>query len=144
LAVDFTLNSDLLDVFSTEEVDLNKSRAILEEIRRTGVTPDAVTLEFALRRTLEQLFIRFVANPLEPGLLQRLQQTINLVLSLPFEVRIWEAQNTYYRMMRDYAGQVLERAEHGDADARAWLEGFTELGETLKVRVEITAAVGTA
>jgi hypothetical protein len=144
LAVDFTLNSDLLDIFSTEEVDLNKSRAILEEIHRTGVTPDAVTLEFALRRTLEHLFIRFVANPLEPGLLQRLQQTINLVLSLPFEVRIWEAQNTYYRMMRDYAGQILERAEHGDADARAWLEGFTELGETLKVRVEITAAVGTA
>ncbi len=144
LAVDFTLNSDLLDIFSAEEVDLNKSRAILEEIHRTGVTPDAVTLEFALRRTLEHLFIRFVANPLEPGLLQRLQQTINLVLSLPFEVRIWEAQNTYYRMMCNYAGQILERAEHGDADARGWLEGFTELGETLKVRVEITAAVGTA
>jgi len=144
LAVDFTLNSDLLDIFSAEEVDLNKSRAILEEIHRTGVTPDAVTLEFALRRTLEHLFIRFVANPLEPGLLQRLQQTINLVLSLPFEVRIWEAQNTYYRMMCNYAGQILERAEHGDADARGWLEAFTELGETLKVRVEITAAVGTA
>jgi len=88
-----------------------------------------VTLEFALRRTLEHLFIRFVANPLEPGLLQRLQQTINLVLSLPFEVRIWEAQNTYYRMMCNYAGQILERAEHGDADARGWLEAFTELGE---------------
>ena len=133
LAVDFTLNSDLLDVFSTEEVDLNKSRAILEEIRRTGVTPDAVTLEFALRRTLEQLFIRFVANPLEPGLLQRLQQTINLVPSSPFEVRIWEAQNTYYRMMRDYAGQVLERAEHGDADARAWLVSVADLPNSVKL-----------
>ena len=76
LAVDFTLNSDLLDAFSVEEVDLNKSREILEEIRRTGVTPDAVTLEFALRRTIERLFTRFVAHPTEPGLLARLQETI--------------------------------------------------------------------
>ena len=48
---------------------------------------------------------------MEPGLLQRLQETIDLVLSLPFEVRLWEAQNTYYRMMRDVAGDVRERAE---------------------------------
>ncbi|HYK51615.1 MAG TPA: DUF3536 domain-containing protein, partial [Terriglobales bacterium] len=69
LAVDFTLNSELLDAFSNGEVDLPKSRAILDEIRRTGVKPDAVTLEFALRRTIEHLFTRFVANPMEPGLL---------------------------------------------------------------------------
>ena len=68
------------------KVDLEKSRDILEEIRRTGVNPDAVTLEFALRRTIERLFAKFVANPMEPGLLRRLQETIDLVLSLPFEV----------------------------------------------------------
>jgi hypothetical protein len=142
LAVDFTLNSDLLDAFSVEEVDLNKSREILEEIRRTGVKPDAVTLEFALRRTIERLFTRFVADPMEPGLLPRLQETIELVLSLPFEVRLWDAQNTYYRLMRELASKVNERAEHGDAEARAWLDGFVKLGEKLKVKVQINTAVG--
>jgi len=144
LAVDFTLNSDLLDAFSAEEVDLDKSRTIIEEIRRTGVKPDAVTLEFSLRRTIERLFTRFVANPVEPGLLQRLQETIDLVLSLPFEVRLWEAQNTYYSMMRDYAGQVRERAEHGDSEAQTWLEGFARLGDKLKVRFQLTSAAGVA
>jgi alpha-amylase/alpha-mannosidase (GH57 family) len=139
LAVDFTLNSELLDAFSNGEVDLPKSRAILDEIRRTGVKPDAVTLEFALRRTIEHLFTRFVANPMEPGLLQRLDETIDLVLSLPFQVRLWEAQNTYYSMMRDYAGQVQERAERGDPDARAWLEGFAKLGDKLKVRFQVAS-----
>jgi hypothetical protein len=142
LAVDFTLNSDLLDAFSVEEVDLNKSREILEEIRRTGVKPDAVTLEFALRRTIERLFARFVADPMEPGLLPRLQETIELVLSLPFAVRLWDAQNTYYRLMRELASKVNERAEHGDAEARAWLDGFVKLGEKLKVKVQINTAVG--
>ena len=142
LAVDFTLNSDLLDAFSADEVDLKRSREILDEIRRTGVTPDSVTLEFALRRTIEGLCSRFVANPMEAGLLQRLQETIELVLTLPFQVRLWEAQNTYYRMMREYAGTVSARAEHGDAEARAWLEGFVKLGEELKVRVQIAARAG--
>ncbi len=137
LAVDFTLNSDLVDTFSADEVDLVKSREILEEIRRTGVKPEAVTLEFALRRTIERLFSQFVANPMQAGLLQRLQDTIALVLTLPFEVRLWEAQNTYYRMMRQIAGEVSDRAEHGDAEARTWLNGFVRLGEQLKVKVEI-------
>lgn len=141
LAVDFTLNSDLLDAFSVEEVDLTRSREILDEIRRTGVTPDAVTLEFALRRTIERLFTRFVSDPLEPGLLQRLVETIQLVLGLPFQVRLWEAQNSYYRMMREYANKVSERAESGDAEAKAWLDGFIKLGEELKVKVQINAPV---
>jgi alpha-amylase/alpha-mannosidase (GH57 family) len=144
LAVDFTLNSDLLDAFSNGEVDLDKSRTIIEEIRRTGVKPDAVTLEFSLRRTIERLFTSFVTNPMEPGLLQRLLETIDLVLSLPFEVRLWEAQNTYYSMMRDYAGTVRERAEGGDAEAQAWLEGFAKLGEKLKVRFQVSTAAGVA
>jgi len=140
LAVDFTLNSDLLDAFSNGEVDLIKSREILDEIRRTGVRPDAVTLEFSLRQTIQRRFAEFVANPEEPGLLPRLQETIELVLSLPFEVRLWEAQNGYYGLMRDYAGKVVERAEKGDTSARAWLEGFAKLGEKLKVRFQVTAA----
>jgi len=74
-------------------------------------------------------------------LLARLQETIELVLSLPFQVRLWEAQNTYYRMMREVAGQVRERAGRGEAEAQAWLDGFVKLGEQLKVRVQINAGV---
>jgi alpha-amylase/alpha-mannosidase (GH57 family) len=144
LAVDFTLNSDLLDAFSADDVDLKKSREILEEIRRTGVKPDAVTLEFALRRTIERLFAQFVAEPTKPGLLSRLEETIDLVQSLPFGVRLWEAQNTYYEMMRNYAGQVQERAERGDAEAQVWLQAFARLGEKLKVRFQATSVAGAA
>jgi len=70
-----------------------------------------------------------------------LQETIELVLSLPFQVRLWEAQNTYYRMMREVAGEARERAERGDVAAAAWLDGFVKLGEQLKVKVQINAGV---
>jgi hypothetical protein len=121
---------------------LPKSREILEEIKRTGVKPDAVTLEFALRQTIERLFAQFVANPMEPGLLQRLQETVDLALGLPFEVRLWDAQNTYYGVMRGDAVQISERAEHGDLAARNWLERFAKLGDKLKVRFQLKVATG--
>jgi hypothetical protein len=45
-------------------------------------------------------------------------------------------------MMRGYAVQVRERAEGGDSEAQAWLEGFARLGEELKVRFQVTSAAG--
>ena len=81
---------------------------------------------------------------MQPDLLVRLEETIDLVRSLPFEVRLWEAQNIYYAVMRDYAGRVRERAEHGDAEARAWMERFARLGEKLRVRFQVTSAAGAA
>jgi hypothetical protein len=141
LSLEFTLSSDLLDAFSVNEVDLEKSREILEEVRRTGVQLDSVTLEFALRQTIQRLFEQFVSNPLQPGLIQRLEANIDLALSLPFQVRLWEAQNAYYKLMQEYAGQVRERGQNGDAEALSWIESFTRLGEKLKIKVEVQSAV---
>jgi len=81
---------------------------------------------------------------MEPGLLQRLQETIDLFLNLPFEVRLWEAQNTYQAMMRYYAGQVRERAEREDPETRVRLEGLARLGEKLNVRMQIASAAHAA
>jgi alpha-amylase/alpha-mannosidase (GH57 family) len=141
LSMEFTLNSDLLDAFSVDEVDLKKSRDILDEARRTGVQLDAVTLEFALRQTIQRLFQQFVGDPMTPGLIQRLEQTIDLALSLPFQVRLWEAQNAYYKLMQDYSGKVRERAQNGDSGAESWLESFTRLGEKMKIKVQVNTTV---
>ena len=43
-------------------------------------------------------------------------------------------------MMQEVAGDVSIRAEHGDSEARSWLDGFVKLGEQLKVKVQINAA----
>ncbi len=145
LAVDFTLNSDLLDAFSNGRSRSERSREPSStKFGAPASNPMRSRWNLRCAARSNSLFTRFVANPMEPGLLQRLQETIDLVLSLPFQVRLWEAQNTYYSMMRDYAGQVQERAERGDADARAWLEGFAKLGEKLKVRFQVASTAGVA
>ena len=141
LSMEFTLNSDLLEAFSVDQLDLKKSRDILDEARRTGVHLDAVTLEFALRQSIERLFQQFAVDPMTPGLIQRLEGTIDLAVRLPFQVRLWEAQNAYYKLMQDYAGKVRERAQSGDSSAQSWLESFTRLGEKLKIKVEAVPAV---
>ncbi len=140
LAVDFTLNSDLLEEISRDEVDVQRAKEILEEVRRTGVQLDAVTLEFALRHTIERSFRQFGGEPTAPGLIQRLEQTVDLAVSLPFEVRLWEAQNIYYRVMREQAPEVKRQAEQSLSDAQAWMESFTRLGDKLRVKVQIASS----
>jgi alpha-amylase/alpha-mannosidase (GH57 family) len=140
MAVDFTLNSDLLDAFSGEEVDTEKAGAVLDQVRRTGVTLDTVTLEFALRQTIERLFQRFLADPKKPGLLVRVDETVALVSQLPFPVRLWEAQNVYYSVMQNLAGQFSETANSADSEGSAWRDRFVALGEKLKIKVEMEAS----
>jgi Domain of unknown function (DUF3536) len=142
MAVDFTLNSDLLDAFSGDEVDVGRAREILEQVRRTGVALDTVTLEFALRQTIERSFHRFLADPVKPGLLARVDSNIDLVSELPFEVRLWETQNVHYNVMQDRAREIRERAQKGDGEARAWLDQFVALGAKLKIRVEFDVSSG--
>jgi alpha-amylase/alpha-mannosidase (GH57 family) len=139
MAVEFTLNSDLLDALSADNVDLNRAREVLEQVQRTAVPLDTVTLEFAFRRTIERLFHRFLADPTKPGLLSQVDETIGFALQLPFEVRLWDAQNTYYSVMQDRARQISERAHQGDSQASAWLHRFAGLGEKLKMKVELQA-----
>jgi hypothetical protein len=43
--------------------------------------------------------------------------------------------------MQEYAGQVRERAQNGDSEAQSWMESFTRLGEKLKIKVQVNAAV---
>ena len=144
MVVDFTLNSDLLDALSPEAADLKRAREIIAQVGRTGVTLDTVTLEYALRQVIERLSHRFLADPTRPGLLKQLDDTVDLAASLPFDVRLWEAQNIYYSVMQDHIVRVRARAQRGDSEALAWLDSFAKLGEKLKMAVEISAsAVGT-
>jgi alpha-amylase/alpha-mannosidase (GH57 family) len=135
MAVDFTLNSDLLEALSAEKLEPEKVLGLLEQVRRTGVAIDSVTLEFAFRRTLERQAHRWLADPRTPDSLPAMAQAVELCAALPFAVRLWEVQNVYYQLGQSYYPEASRQAEQGDSKMRAWVEQFRALGERLKIRV---------
>ena len=135
MAVDFILNSDLLEALSAETPDAEKIAALLGEVRRTGIALDTVTLEFAFRRTIERLANLWLPDPQPMDSLRALAQAIDLSTTLPFPVTLWEVRNVYYQVMQTCYQETRRQAEQGNPHAGAWLEEFTALGEKLRVRV---------
>ena len=135
MAAEFYLNTSLIRVFSEDDLDLERASVLLEEARTSGVELDASGLSYALGETLRWLAEWVYQHPTDLPLLRKLDAVVGLAASLPFEVNLWKAQNIYYEMLRSVYPDFRERAEAGDAEARAWEETFLPLGEKLAVAV---------
>jgi hypothetical protein len=143
MAVDFTLNENLLNALAKPDPDAAEIDEMLDQIRRAGFEPDKVTLEFSFRRTVEHAAEAFRDHPDDLEHLREFQRIAAICPSLPFEVNLWVAQNIYFVVTRARSEQYRKRAEAGDETAREWLASATALGEILNVNTShLTTASG--
>ncbi len=132
VAAEFTLNADFRAAIEADDRNVQKTRAILDEIERIGVPLDATTAEFALRGKLERLAAQFRANPERMDLLQRLLNSVELALSLPFSVQFWKIQNEYFAVLKEF----YPEARKSPKAAEKWLALFRKLGDSLSFHLE--------
>ena len=132
VAAEFTLNADFRAAIEADDRNIQKTRAILDEIERIGVPLDATTAEFALRGKLERLAALFRANPERMDLLQRLLDSVELALSLPFSVQFWKIQNEYFAVLKEF----YPEARKSPKAAEKWLALFRKLGDSLSFHLE--------
>ncbi len=129
MAVDFTLHEDLLAALSTDTPDPARIQALLEQIRRTGIPLDKVTLEFAFRKVVQRAAEQFRSAPLDPETVRQFQEVVNLCPALPFTTNLWAAQNVYHRALQSC---LRELAANGELDEFAsWRREVDTLGISL-------------
>lgn len=131
-AAEFTLNEDLRSSIDAENRSIERTRDILDEIRRMEVPIDSTTAEFAIRRKLEDLAARFRENPARMDLLEQLVASVELALSLPFDVQFWKVQNEYFEVLQTF----YPEARKSPKAAEKWLDLFTNLGSKLSFHFE--------
>ncbi|MEE9304748.1 MAG: DUF3536 domain-containing protein [bacterium] len=136
-SAEFVLNSRLRQALdSSDEFDLGRIGALLDEAQMEDVSLDTASLEYVFRRSVERMAERLSASPTDLSLLQKLEEAAGLMESLPFEVNTWRVQNVFYEMVQTVYPEVKRRAEQGDAQAQEWVGSFVALGEKLSVLVE--------
>ena len=135
IAAEFTLNSELRRLLETEPLDVDQIRSVLEEMGRAGVVFDEATLEFALRRNLEEVATSFLDNPNDVERLQAFDSAANVATMLPFKVRLWQPQNVFYEILQRRYADFRDRAAQNDELAQAWVGLFLALGNKLSVYV---------
>jgi alpha-amylase/alpha-mannosidase (GH57 family) len=135
VAAEFTLNADLRSAFEAENGNVQKARAILDEIHRVGVPLDSTTAEFALRKRLEKLAARFRDNPRDMNLLRRFIEEVDLAKATQLNVQFWKVQNFYFDVLNHTYPQI-RRARKPKPGSAEWLESFRTLGEKLCFRFD--------
>ena len=134
-AAEVVLNARLLEAFESDEFDTAYISEQLEEARMVGLTLDAKTLEFALRKHLERILERFIDEPMNIDLLENLKTGIEMTQSLSFQVNLRTIQNHYHSIHQSLYLDVLKKSDAGEADAIRWNELFTALGEALSMAI---------
>jgi hypothetical protein len=134
-AAELVLNVDLRRAVSAPEIDADSVAKLLAARAALGVDLDVQDLSFALKGSLDALIDRLRENPTDPDLLQRVDATVALARTPPFDVDLWRAQNGCYELLRTAYPEQKEKAGEGDAKAAEWVGRFRSLAERLAVRV---------
>jgi alpha-amylase/alpha-mannosidase (GH57 family) len=133
---DVVLRGDLRGALGDPAADLGEVRRRLAEAALLGVDLDGDGLGYALGGTLTRLMERLLADPDEPGLLERLEETAALAGSARFQVDLARAQDLFCEALATAYPPRRERAAAGEGAAGEWVSGFRALGERLRVRVD--------
>ncbi len=134
-AAEFILNAGLRRALSSDPLELENIKGLLEEVQTWQVELDAVGLSYLLQQSLEKMMTGLATAPEDVALLGKFLAAIQLAHSVPFPVDLWRVQNQYYQLLHSTYPGLEKRGQAGDESARAWLEQFVRLGKQLSIRV---------
>ena len=135
-AGELVINSDLRREFASDHLNFEAIQILLEEADLAGISLDADTLEFTLRKNIEHLAEHLRSHPELPGLLEQLLSGIELVYALPFDVNLRRVQDLYYGLAQSLYPEFKQKAQQGDDTANRWVEDFKNLSAKLMIRLD--------
>jgi hypothetical protein len=137
VSAELVINADLRLAFRAEEPDAALIEGLQQTAKSLGVILENEVHEYIFRRSLEKMADRFLNNLPERRLLEKLGQTLDLTVRLPFKVNLWNIQNICYEVLQSSAyADFRKAADQGQAEAQKWLKAFLALGEKLMVYVQ--------
>jgi alpha-amylase/alpha-mannosidase (GH57 family) len=133
-AADFVVNNYLRAALERPGIDPNQIISLFETARLEGVALDTASLEFGYRRSLEEVAMKFAADP-SPSTLEQFYAVASLLHHLPFKVNLWKAQNIYYDLLKRIDPNKRSELGLGDETGLSWAGRFEDLGGLLGIKV---------
>ena len=127
------LNGQLRLAFGRPELDIEGIRGLLTEAAGTNVELDVETLEYTIRRRVEQSASEFAHNRPGPEALRKLNRLLELATSLPFQINLWKTQNIVYAWLTG-PRRAGPDAEAAASASEAWRHQVAQLKEYLRLQ----------
>ncbi len=135
-AVEYAINGLLRRACTSDELDRERIESLLREAQASNVMLDKTTLEFALRRKIEILALRFSTDPSNLDKLAELRSGLEIAKQMPFAVNLWVPQNQVYAIHAGLYQRNRRKAARGDSKAKFWIEAYLKLCDLLLIRVQ--------
>jgi hypothetical protein len=128
---EFVLNNEIRRCLSGEKVDCERLQRLIESATQKGIALDG-SVNMALRGRLDRTMNRWSMDPFEVQNLSELEVLIPLLRVVSVEADLWQAQNTYYEVMR--ASVYCKPGSVGNASVQL----FRRVGHSLGIAVPET------
>ncbi len=132
VATEHTLNLELRDLISQEDIDPERFRALNQEIKKWGVGINTSALTLPAEEKLNSLMEALAREPDSMDHLEKLLRFVEVMKAVPLEINLWKAQNLYFEISRSNYQKIKEDRE--DPQCQRWLSLFEELGRFLRVK----------
>jgi alpha-amylase/alpha-mannosidase (GH57 family) len=132
-AADVAVNSQLRQSFERADLDGDNIQSFLKEAATSRVPLDTTTLEFTMRKRLEEQAARFAERPDDMENVQRFRKQLEMTQTLPFPVTLWEVQNISYAPLMKAIEDRRLAAENNDPEASTWMKELTGLRDGLRI-----------
>jgi hypothetical protein len=133
-AANTALNNQMRDAIDRPDPDLHLVQGFFREAEGLHVELDNVTLEFAMRRRLENEAKFFAEHPEDAESVHRLRTLLEFAVALPFQIVLWEVQNRAYAPLIQQLEKHRNETEPSDPGLHRVLNDLTYLRENLKIR----------
>ncbi len=134
-AAEYIINTDLKRTFEKEDLDIEKLKKLIDEIKRWSIKIDAVTIGFIASSWVNSIMQRLSEHQEDPGLFEKLDTALELITPMSLSLNLWKAQNIYFSVVKNVFTKIKDKANKGDKTAQRWVEGFSKLGYYLFVKV---------
>jgi alpha-amylase/alpha-mannosidase (GH57 family) len=135
-AAEHVMNIDLKKVFE-DDIDIEKLKALIGEVEKWSLSIDKTAIGFVASKRINLLMENLLARPDDIPLIEKINNTLELLNTLLIELDLWKAQNIYFSIANSVYKEIKEKLEKFDSSNEQWLEAFRRLGYYLRVKVAL-------
>jgi len=132
--VEFILNRDIVALLESEEIDVERFKTLVEEMKRWSFKRDQANFTFLASGRISGLMKRLSEYPENIVLMEKIIAILEFLAQLNLDLDLWKAQNIYFDMARSIYGDIMAQAASDELAGR-WVKLFEHLGEILEVNI---------
>ena len=134
-AAEYIINSDMKKLFEDERLDIDKLKRLIDETERWLINLDKTTIGFKASSWVNAAMERLDGNPDDRELITLVEGTLKRLTPLDLSLNLWNAQNSYFDISREFGAEMFEISDKGNEAAKEWTEAFRTLGFYLNVKI---------